>query len=79
MEYRAMRFLRRASDVYLKWRYRSIVRNLETLVSEDRDIIPIQSALSSWYWFRKEYHTRLEMHLREWPAARPSDMATKCA
>lgn len=64
MEYRVQRFLRRVDDAYLEWRYRSILRNLQTLVAEERDVIPLQSGLSSWYWFRKEYQTRLEFHLR---------------
>jgi hypothetical protein len=41
-----------------------VLRNLQRLVAVDRDAIPIQSFLSSWYWFRKDYQTRLEFALR---------------
>jgi hypothetical protein len=56
-EYKARRYLSRVSQRELELRYQSILRNRATLVTEQRDIIPITSALSSWYWFRKEYHT----------------------
>lgn len=63
-EYQVRRFLSRVPQRYLEWRYESIVRNLQRLVNVERDVIPIQSFLSSWYWFRKEYQTRLELALR---------------
>lgn len=65
LRYRVVRYLERMSDTMLQQRYRDIVRNLERLVSVERDVIPIDSFLSSWYWFRKEHQTRLEFQLRE--------------
>jgi hypothetical protein len=64
LEYQTYRYLRRVTNGELKNRYASILRNMEALVTADRDIIPIESFLSSWYWFRKEHQTRLEMILR---------------
>jgi hypothetical protein len=70
-EYRARRYLGRASQRVLESRYRSILQNLVTLLSAERDVIPLTSALSSWYWFRKEHQTRLEFSLRQAPVAVP--------
>jgi hypothetical protein len=70
-EYRARRYLGRVSQPVLESRYKSILQNLATLVSEERDIIPLTSALSSWYWFRKEHQTRLEFSLRQASVAVP--------
>jgi hypothetical protein len=70
-EYRARRYLGRVSPGELESRYTSILRNLVTLVSAERDVIPLTSALSSWYWFRKEHQTRLEFSLRQAPIAAP--------
>jgi hypothetical protein len=64
LEYQTYRYLSRVTDGELEKRYGSILRNIEALVTTDRDIIPIESFLSSWYWFRKEHQTRLEMLLR---------------
>lgn len=46
------------------------------LVSSERDLIPINSFLSSWYWFRKEHQTRLEFALRhiDLPVEAPVDV-----
>lgn len=41
-----------------------LIRNLTTLVSPDRHVIPIVTGLSSWYWYRKEHQTRLEFLMR---------------
>jgi len=64
LEYQSYRYLENVATDALNDRYLSIFRNMKSLVSRDRDIIPIQSFLSSWYWFRKEHQTRLEYHLR---------------
>jgi len=63
-QYQCYRYLERAPDTVLVARYKDILRNMKALVSRDRDVIPIQSFLSSWYWFRKEHQTRLEFSLR---------------
>jgi len=70
-EYRTRRYLARVSQLALELRYKSIVQNLVTLVAEERDVIPLTSALSSWYWFRKEYQARLEFYLRQVPIPVP--------
>jgi hypothetical protein len=64
LQYKHYRYLARVSDAALVERYRDILSNMKALISRDRDIIPIQSFLSSWYWFRKEHQTRLEFALR---------------
>jgi len=64
LEYQTHRHLSRVTGADLEKRHASILRNMEVLGTADRDIIPIESFLSSWYWFRKEHQTRLEMVLR---------------
>ena len=81
--YQIRRYLEGISDDQLKQRYESIVQNMKALTSTDRDVIPIQSFLSSWYWFKKEHQTRFEFHLRRVPftlaqpdlSKRPTDNA----
>lgn len=63
-EYQIYRYLGRISDNELLKRHREIVRNMEALTTPDRNAIPIESFLSSWYWFRKEHQTRFEFLLR---------------
>ena len=76
LQYQCYRYLERAPDTVLVTRYEDILRNMRALVSRDRDVIPIQSFLSSWYWFRKEHQTRLEFLLRnvEPPIQPPTDV-----
>lgn len=66
-DYQVYRYLGRVTDGLLIERYKDILRNMKALISHDRDVIPIQSFLSSWYWFRKEHQTRLEFSLRDVP------------
>lgn len=63
-QYQIHRYLERVPDCILVERYKDILRNMRALISRDRDVIPIQSFLSSWYWFRKEHQTRFEFSLR---------------
>lgn len=63
-QYEAYRYLERMSDQALDERHQDIIRNMRALISGERDLIPIQSFLSSWYWYRKEFQTRLEIALR---------------
>jgi len=70
LEYHAHRYLGRVGENELMARYDSIVRNMQAIISHDRNIIPIHSFLSSWYWYRKEYQTRLEFALRNYPLHR---------
>lgn len=65
LQYHISRYLEGVSELALMERYQEIIRNMHTLISKERNIIPIQSFLSSWYWFRKEHQTRLEFFLRE--------------
>jgi hypothetical protein len=67
LEYSIDRYLENISDKLLIQRYKDIARNFSRLVCEDRHSISINSFLSSWYWFRKEHHTRLEFHSRKFP------------
>ena len=73
------RYLGSLSDERLIDRYKGVVKNLLIFVSPERDVIPINSFLSSWYWFRKEHTTRLELHLRELvvPDSSPSKPSIK--
>ena len=71
LDYQSRRYLSRVSEADLVVRYTDIARNMLSLVSDERDAIPIISFLSSWYWFRKEHQTRLEFHLRNIPLAQP--------
>lgn len=76
-EYRARRYLSNLQMPELRRRYADIARNLTYLVSPDRHVIPLNSFLSSWYWYRKEFHTRLELFLRyqETPVPMPNPVA----
>ncbi len=62
--YEICRYLERATDDYVIARYNGILKNMAALTSPDRDVIPVKSFLSSWYWFRKEHQTRYEIHQR---------------
>lgn len=57
-QYRAHRYLGRVGDDELRARYDAITRNVQSIVSDDRNVIPVISFLSSWYWYRKEHQTR---------------------
>ncbi len=75
-QYQVYRYLERLSDKLLIARYENIIKNMRALISADCHVIPIQSFLSSWYWFRKEHQTRLEFYLRglELPIVTPLDV-----
>jgi hypothetical protein len=73
LQYQAYRYLGRMSDADLVVRHESIIRNMKALLTTDRDIIPIQSFLSSWFWFRKKHQTRLEFLLRGISVPAPPD------
>jgi hypothetical protein len=72
LEYATRRYLGRVNEETLRTRYDDIVRNMQTIIREDRHVIPIRSFLSSWYWYRKEHQTRLEFALRKLPLHRAS-------
>jgi hypothetical protein len=65
MEYEGYRYLEQASPYKVVRRYHDIVNNLLRLVGRSRDIIPINSFLSSWYWYKKEHQNRLELYIRD--------------
>jgi hypothetical protein len=64
-QYEIYRYLKNITESRLIERYKNICRNFEVLTSCERDVIPIDSFLSSWYWFRKEHQTRFEFYLRD--------------
>jgi hypothetical protein len=70
-EYRTRRYLSRVIQGDLERRHDEIRRNLMTLSHSDRDVIPITSSDSSWFWIRKEFQTRLEFSLRSIPLPDP--------
>jgi len=61
------RYLKNITQVKLNERYKIISRNLHVLTSPERHVIPIDSFLSSWYWYQKEHQTRYEFLLRGVP------------
>src|SRR5213594_2608610 len=63
-QYEVYRYLVRVAPQDLAERYRALIRNMRTLIKSERHVIPIQSFLSSWYWYRKEHQTRLEFAMR---------------
>lgn len=63
-EYLSYRRMKRMTDCDLRRRYVALVRNMRSYTEPEREIIPLNSYQSSWYWFRKEYQTRLEFALR---------------
>ena len=63
-EYRYHRYLSNIDLLALQRRYVDIAKNLACLASPERHVIPLNTFLSSWYWYRKEHQTRLELHLR---------------
>lgn len=65
--YEIHRYLKNINEKKLIERYKDICRNFHVLTNEDRHIIPINSFLSSWYWYLKEHQTRYEFHLRGVP------------
>lgn len=76
--YEGRRYLERATDAQLMSRYQSIIRNMKALVRPSRHKIPIQDPLSSWYWFKKEHETRLELFLRGLNVASQSEVFNVC-
>jgi hypothetical protein len=65
LEYHCNRYLQNVSDTALCERYQDLLRNIDCLVYPCRHTIPISSFVSSWYWYRKEFQTRMEFALRE--------------
>jgi len=68
LEYAGYEYLASHSDASLYERHKALTKNMMALTSPDRDIVPIESFLSSWYWFRKEHQTRCEIAKRNLPA-----------
>lgn len=73
-EYLCRRYLQNLSSEELVARHQAILKNMQHLLSVERDAIPSISFLSSWYWFRKEHQARYEFLLRgvESPAPAPN-------
>lgn len=70
-QYEIGRYLKNVGDDKLDERYRDLHRNFCILVRPERHVIPINSFLSSWYWYRKEHQTRYEYFLRKRPLPLP--------
>ena len=66
-QYEIYQYLKNIDNDKLTQRYRDIHRNFHVLVRPERDVIPVNSFLSSWYWYRKEHQTRYEFFLRSLP------------
>jgi hypothetical protein len=64
VKYEKYRYLKNVTDYELDKRYQDLFRNFYILVRPERHIIPVNSFLSSWYWYRKEHQTRYEFFLR---------------
>lgn len=64
LQYVPHRWLERVSDVELITRYQHLVRNRRTFVGPRCDARGIDDYRSSWYWFRKDFITRLEFAMR---------------
>ncbi len=64
LQYAGYRYLEHCSDEALKSRYLSLLRNRRAYSGPARDVVPINSYLSSWYWHRKEHQTKLEFAYR---------------
>lgn len=64
-QYEIYRYLKNIIESELIERYKNICRNFEVLTGCERDVIPINSFLSSWYWYRKEHQTRYEFYLSD--------------
>src|SRR3989304_297787 len=65
--YEIYRYLKNVADDKLDERYRDLHRNFCILVRPELHVIPVNSFLSSWYWYRKEHQTRYEYFLRNRP------------
>ena len=63
-QYDTYRYLKNVDNDKLDERYRYVHRNFCILVRPERHVIPVNSFLSSWYWYRKEHQTRYEYFLR---------------
>lgn len=70
-EYVPLRYLENLDEAALRIRYDAILRNMQSIISADRHVIPIRTFLSSWYWYRKEHQTRAEFAMRGLPLHRP--------
>jgi len=70
--YERNRYLKNIDEKKLVRRYIEVCRNFSVLTSAERHVIPINSFLSSWYWYLKEHQTRYEFHMRGLPL--PNDL-----
>ena len=66
-QYDIYRYLKNISEEKLIERYKNLYRNFQVLTECERHVIPINTFLSSWYWYRKEHQTRYEFLLRGLP------------
>jgi hypothetical protein len=66
-QYEINRYLKNIREENLIERYKNLHRNFLVLTGVERHVIPINSFLSSWFWYRKEHQTRYEFLLRKLP------------
>lgn len=64
-EYILQNYLQSVKPDELIKRYNEISENMLFYTEEKRDIIPIYSYDSSWYWYKKEFQTRIEIYKRK--------------
>ncbi len=64
LQYSCYEYLDSLSEQDLYARHEFLMKNMRALTSPDRHVIPVESFLSSWYWYRKEHQTRCEMAKR---------------
>lgn len=64
LEYTSYRYLSGMNDNELQDRYCAIVKNMRSYTDRAREVIPLNTYQSAWYWYRKEHQTRLEFALR---------------
>ncbi len=67
LDHARLKYLVSLTDADLFSRHSAIVKNMLSLTSPDRHLIPIESFHSSWYWYRKEHQTRYEISRRNLP------------
>jgi hypothetical protein len=70
-QYEIYRYQKNLSDEKVVNRYKEMCRNFRVLTGRERHVIPINTFLSSWYWYRKEHQTRYELFQRGIPLPSP--------
>lgn len=64
-EYLFQSYLHNVKPDELIQRYNEISENMLFFTEKKRDVIPLRVFDSSWFWYKKEFQTRLEIYLRK--------------